>query len=259
VRACEESIFNARATFLHLRPQHTEVNMGRATRLSGTRGWILLALLGTQAAAGPVYLDTSGREWLDPNATRFRSWNDTSLVCDATGGNCTGVLATHTTFSTDIDVSGYQWATRDEVRDLFYEIGGLPSGSLDSFSASFAIGAGHGTNAFEVFDPTIQLPVGPGVENILHGLTRDTYLDVNLLQRGYNGIIDNPPFGSDSFTLNGGLPVETREMSMGVFLYRPGPLAVPEPGTLVLLAGGLLGLLWAFRGGSRREGSPVAC
>lgn len=219
--------------------------MGRTGIFSKAAGsLVMIGLVGSQALAGPIYIDASGREWLDPNATRFRSWNDTSLVCDATGGDCSGVLATHTGFSADIDVSGYRWATRDEVRDLFYEIGGLPTGSLDGYSASFSIADGHGANAFTAFDPTIQFDMGPGFENILHGVTRDTYLGSDLLLRGYNGIIDNPPFGSDSFTLTGGLAVDTREMSAGVFLYRT---AVPEPGTLTLLGIGMLGLLLALR------------
>lgn len=222
--------------------------MGRSKNFLKLAGsLVLIGLAGSQAMAGPIYLDASGREWLDLNATRFRSWNDTSMVCDAAGGGCSGVLATHTGASSDIDVTGYRWATRDEVRDLFYEIGGLPSGSMAAYSASFSIANGHGSNAFAAFDPTIQFSMGPGLENILHGLTRDTYLDSDLLLRGYNGIIDNPPFGSDSFTLTGGLGVDTREMSAGVFLYRT---AVPEPGTLALMVMGFGAL---YLTGRRRQ------
>lgn len=226
--------------------------MGRTkTFVKGAVSFALMGLISAQAFALPIYLDGSGREWLDPNSTRFRSWNDTSMVCDATGGDCSGVLATHTAASNDIDVTGYRWATRDEVRELFYEIGGLPSGSLDAYFGSYSIADGHGGSAFAAFDPTIQFSIGPGVENILHGLTRDTYLGSDLLLRGYNGVIDNPPFGSDTFSLTGGLGVDTREMSAGVFLYRT---AVPEPGTLTLLGIGLLGLLLAVR---RAPGAPT--
>jgi hypothetical protein len=217
--------------------------------VKGASSLVLMGLISAQAIALPIYLDGSGREWLDPNATRFRSWNDTSMVCDATGGDCSGVLATHTVASSDIDVTGYRWATRDEVRELFYEIGGLPSGSLDTYFGSYLSADGHGVNVFTAFDPTIQFDWGFGIENILHGLTRDSYFDSQSVLRGYNGVIDSPPFGSDSFNLTGGLKVDAREMSAGVFLYRA---AVPEPGTLALFGLSLLAVMVGLVPGNRR-------
>lgn len=207
----------------------------------------MLALVANEARAIPIYMDTSGREWLDLNATRYRSWNDTAAVCDAAGGSCSGILATHDAFSADIDLTGYQWATRDEVRELFYEVAGLPPGSLDDYSAAFTIGEGFGSAAFDIFEPTFQSSMGPGVFNVYHGLTRDFYLGDDLLLRGFNGIVQAPPFGSDTFTLDGGLPVDVREASMGAYLYK----AVPEPDVLALFAAGLLAF-WCV-GASRRR------
>jgi len=214
----------------------------------------LFALIAGEANAIPIYVDTSGREWLDVNYTRYRSWNDTAAVCDAFSGSCSGILATHISASNDIDVSGYQWASRDEVRSLFYEVAGLPPGALDGYSAAFPIGSGFGTNAFGTFEPTIQFNVGPGIQNIYNGLTRDTYLGSDQLLHGISGIVDAPPFGLDHFSLDGGLAVDTREISMGVFLYKP--LAVPEPGTLALFACGLLGVFATrFRATNRSSAS----
>jgi len=221
-------------------------------------GWFaILGALSAQALATPIYIDTGGREWLDVNYTRYRSWNDAAALCDTSSGGCSGVLATHTVASNDIDITGYTWASRDDVRALFYEVAGLPAGALDGYSAAFPIGAGYGANAFGIFDPTIQFPVGPGIQNIYNGVTRDTYVGADLLVHGISGIVDAPPFGSDHFTLDGGLPVDTREISMGVFLYKP--LAVPEPGTLALFACGLLGL-WVtrYRATSRSCGSATS-
>lgn len=210
----------------------------------------LLGLVANAALATPIKIDSAGREWLDLNLTRNRSWNDTAAVCDASSGNCSGVLATTTPFSNDIDISGYHWASRDEVRDLFYEIAGLPPGSLDGYSASFPVGAGHGSAAFEFFDPTIEFDLGFGIEKILNGLTRDVYLGPDLALHGISGIIDSPPLGSDSISLAGGLTTDAREISMGVFLYK----TVPEPGTLALFAIGLAGMaLLRVRGGRRRH------
>ena len=88
----------------------------------------MLGLVGGVALAGPIYIDSSGREWLDVNATRYRSWDDTAAVCSATTGDFAGVLASNGS-SSDIDLTGYTWASRDDVRDLFYEVAGLPAGS----------------------------------------------------------------------------------------------------------------------------------
>jgi hypothetical protein len=216
----------------------------------------VMSLVAGAAFAGPIYLDSSGREWLDVNDTRFRSWNDAAAVCNAVTGDCSGVLATSTVASSDIDITGYRWATRNEVRDLFYEAAGLPPGSLDSFTASFPIAAGYGTTAFGVFEPTIQFDWGPAFENVLNGVTRDTYVGADSLVHGYSGIIHNPPFASDTFTITGGLATDIREISMGVFLYRtaPAPVPVPEPDTLVLFAAALVSLLFVRR---RQRGAPA--
>ena len=212
---------------------------------------VLLGLLADTSMATPIYTDSAGREWLDVNDSRFRSWDDTAAVCDALSGACSGTLSTHDLSSFDLDLTGYHWATRNEVRDLFYEIGALPLGSLDSYAASFDTAAGHGALAFDIFDPTIQLPAGPGVVNILNGVTRDRFFDSDLMEwRGYSGIIANPPSGSDSFALNGGLQTDIREISMGAYLYRE--VGAPEPGTLALFAGAMLALV-ASRGWRRNS------
>jgi hypothetical protein len=131
----------------------------------------------------------------------------------------------------------------------------LPSGSLDGYAATFDISAGFGGHAFDLFEPTIQLPSGPGVLNILNGVTRDRFFNSDLsLWGAYSGIIGNPVFGSDSFTLNGGLPTSVREISMGAYLYRPAAVGVPEPGTLGLFCGALAAL-FALSGRRRRSAS----
>ena len=213
---------------------------------------VLLSLMTSAAVATPIYVDSSGREWLDVNDSRYRSWNDTAAVCDALTGACSGTLVTHSSSSNDLDLTGYRWAGRDEVRDLFYEIGGLPLGSLDGYSTTFDSATGYGTHAFGFFEPTIQLPYGPGVLNILNGVTRDRFYDSTLnIWGGYSGIIGSPSFGSGSFSLNGGLATSVREVSMGAYFYRDAPVGVPEPGSLVLFAGALAAV-FALRGKLRR-------
>jgi hypothetical protein len=196
---------------------------------------LLFAVAGNVANAMPVYQDASGREWLDLNDSRYRSWNDAAQVCDTISGDCAGILASTDPFAGAVDLTGYRWASRYEVRDLFYEVAGLPTTSLDDFSATFSSAYGYGANVFGPFDPTIQFPAGPGVINILNGITRDLY----------GGLVFNSTVGDDTFTLNGQPPVNMREISMGVYLYK----AVPEPGTFALFAAGLLGLLVAGKRG----------
>jgi len=203
---------------------------------------LLLGLTSGAAVATPIYIDSAGREWLDVNDSRFRSWNDTAAVCDALTGVCSGTLVTQGLSSSDVDLTGYHWAARDEVRALFYEIGGLPSGTLDDYEATFDVASGFGAHALDIFEPTIQFPSGPGVLNILNGVTRDRFFNPDLMTWGaYSGIISNPPSGLDSFTLTDGLPTSVREISMGAYLYRE--VAVPEPSTLALFALALAALL----------------
>ena len=205
----------------------------------------LLCLSTGAAVATPIYVDSGGREWLDLNDTRYRSWDDTAAVCDALTGACSGTLATHDLSTIDIDLTGYHWAARDEVRDLFYEIGGLPPGSLDSYSASFDAADGHGAQVFDVFEPTAQFGAGSGVLNILNGVTRDRFFDSDLgMWTAYTGLISSSPFG-DSFNLTGSPPTNLRVISIGAYLYRP--VEVPEPATLGLFCGALAALFASRR------------
>lgn len=200
---------------------------------------IALVFWSLAANAGPIYSDSAGREWLDLNDTRNRSWLDTAAVCNAVTGSCSGVLATTTPFSMDIDLTGYRWATRNEVRDLWYEVTGLPGGALDSYSASFPSADGFGANVFDLFEPTISFANGPGIDNVLNGLTREIFFDSVLGVRARTGVIYDAAFGTDTFALNGGFALGGREISMGVYLYRE----VPEPGPLGLFGIGLVGLM----------------
>jgi hypothetical protein len=77
---------------------------------------IALAALTSAAHALPVIIN--GKEWLQLNEFPGAvSWNDIGGTCDAITGTCTGSLS-------GMDVTGYTWASLDEVYGLFNEIVG---------------------------------------------------------------------------------------------------------------------------------------
>ena len=76
----------------------------------------------------PVYTDSAGREWLDPG---FWSIDPSRLqnYCSISTGVCAGVLENRKSTGeliSSFDFAGYMWASQDDVRDLFYDVGGLP-------------------------------------------------------------------------------------------------------------------------------------
>jgi hypothetical protein len=226
-------------------------------------GKILLGvgLIGVNGAAFgfPSYIDTSGREWLDLNETRMQTWNDVAGVCSAIDGTCSGSLQfsyfnpSLTPTAPGLDLTGFIWADRDQVRELFYDIAGLPAGSLDSYSASFSRSLGFGDQALAQMDHTI----GFDSDRILNGFTRSVAFLPDGGAVSYLGTITGPgdhpvlgQFGDDSFQIVSGYGLDTREPSIGAYLYRASPTAVPEPGMLALAGTGLIAL---FVGRRRRR------
>ena len=225
-------------------------------------GLALLVASGT-AFSYPTYIDATGREWLDPNVTRSQKWLDVASVCNVATGSCNGQLE-YNYFNggvpdpAGLDLSGYMWATRDEVRDLFYELGELPSGSLDSYRADFARADGYGANAFSKVDSTLSVDS----VSILNGFTRTVAHDPGAGDAAYLGLIFGPgsdPFfnllGTDTFDLSTASsldagPLKFGEVSMGAYLYKPSTKSVPEPYPLALAA--IAGLALAGRAWRQR-------
>ncbi|MCP3877095.1 MAG: hypothetical protein GY701_01685, partial [Sulfitobacter sp.] len=78
---------------------------------------VIFTLFSTAALAQPVIKD--GKEWLQPADFLNLSWNDVALICDPDTGLCDGQL-------NNIDVTGYTWASVDEVNGLFNAYGIIP-------------------------------------------------------------------------------------------------------------------------------------
>lgn len=207
--------------------------------------WRLLVLLLVAPAAfgvpipNPVYTDNRGREWVDLVDTSWRSYVEVVNVCSSATGYCDGVLKQNNgggIYSPDIDLTGFTWATIDEVKDLFYEVGDLPAGSLDTGHAVFDSTDGHGAKFFDYFELTIGFNSGPYVTRILNGFARDLRYDP---EQGRFvspvGELYSTNYSYDYFTADYGWPVGFSDPSIGVYVYR-----VPEPGALGLFGLGLL-------------------
>lgn len=207
--------------------------------------------LGCQSASAvsipsPSYIDSLGREWLTPNYTRDRTWNEVESVCDYQTGLCNGELAPGPGFNS-YDVTGYVWATRDEVRDLVYEVTGLPSGELDDYQASGSDFADELWRFFEVFDSTMRLKAGEGFDHFVAGFTRDVMIGdlfgapALFGNWSYLRVLTDATYDTQytgTVVLDSSMLVTLHEVSAGAFLYRP--THVPEPGMYALFGSGLL-------------------
>ncbi len=78
---------------------------------------VIFTLFSTAALAQPVIKD--GKEWLQPKDFVNLTWYDVAQVCDPVTGLCDGTLGS-------TDVTGYTWASVDEVSGLFNAYGVAP-------------------------------------------------------------------------------------------------------------------------------------
>lgn len=76
------------------------------------RSFFMMALGWVGSANAAPIVTVEGRDWLQPLDFVTLSWVDINSKCDATTGTCTGILGT-------TDVTGYTWASVDDVNTLF--------------------------------------------------------------------------------------------------------------------------------------------
>ena len=212
--------------------------------------WIGIVLMSASfsASAIPIFTDSSGREWLDINDTRGRTWTDVATVCDSSTGYCNGILAERPgSFAYDYDLTGFRWASADEVTSMLYDASGLPLGSLADGTETAAPQFGY--NVFNSFIPTLSINMPGGPFEVINGLTRDLVMDNGSL-KGVGWVATAT--ATTSYFNQTTWPTDLPEISMGAFVYRQ----VPEPGTVALFAGGLLAL-YAVRRYRRRTLVPA--
>jgi hypothetical protein len=118
-----------------------------------TRSWTVGALLECTAATAQAAIVVADKKWLQPAEFTDRSWNDIASICNPTTGLCNGAL-------NGTDITGYQWARRTAVWDLFVVCGvtGTPYYAFEFFSAW----APAFQSDFTPTEDTLLLPVVEG-------------------------------------------------------------------------------------------------
>ncbi|MCP3879173.1 MAG: hypothetical protein GY701_12410 [Sulfitobacter sp.] len=202
---------------------------------------VIFTLFSTAALAHPVIKD--GKEWLQPADFVNLSWNEVAGVCDPDTGLCDGEL-------NNVDVTGYTWASVDEVNGLFNAYGVTPP--LTAADEHLEAGSSWAPLALGDFDPTYLYPQDV---RFTAGWTRVLYLGTNAF------IAYVKDAHGDEFvdTVNSGTPFDpnVKGTDVGVWLYYDhavaAPATVPTVSTYVLIFTVLGLLVIANRRLSRRN------
>ncbi|NND68897.1 MAG: hypothetical protein HKN19_15005 [Halioglobus sp.] len=212
--------------------------MARQHRNAALAALFLTLALTTPARAGVI---VGSLEWFQPSELTNYSWDQFNAVCG--GGLCSGAVG-----GTGPDVTGWQWASAQDLGDLFLApISGHPGG-VANYQGAFL----EGVAAFELgFErtTTLEQAVGFGVSGVL-GFTA-TLANVNEPYWGGFGVslgFQGGVMGSDFFSDQTDLAANRPEETVGAWLYRAVP--VPLPGSAPLFLTGLVGLLLRGRAGS---------
>lgn len=186
---------------------------------------LVIMTTSVKATAGVI---VDGLDWLQPkDFTNLGAW-EVAKVCDESTGLCDGVL-------NGIDITGYRWATNEEVEDLFNSslFDSRPNRATklverDSIWAPAIL---------ELFTPTLDFP---DFYKAIYGVTRTQY---QFLQYAAPGIFDRTDWWENDLKITGifaKVPNDTKGDGYGVWLYKQASNDIPEPSTYVLMALSLL-------------------
>jgi PEP-CTERM motif-containing protein len=164
---------------------------------------------------------TSHLGWVSPNIAAGDTFTTLSTLCP--GGPCTGALA------------GLTWATANQVNTFWHDIG-IPLNIFGSYSTTFP----------PFILPPLINQLGPTTHDIfgnpyLGGITNDP-LTLGIPNTSYM-FADFTIFGQineSAFTIGAGNGVAELPATHGWFFFTPA-VAAPEPASLALLGGALLG------------------
>lgn len=215
-------------------PSFSKSTVHRTRRAISTAALAIAAALPAGAIAGHVDLAT-GLEWRQVAETTQLSWNAVSTVCSLTTGACSGS-------ANGIDLSGWAWASRQDLVSLFSN-SGLPASNGQASAAAYDAfvdldGSGPDDGYFQATHAAPTLPY-------VQGLTRDLTA-TGLANTAY--VSATPQFASYSVSYNAGTGRDQGSAWIGVWLYRDAAVTeVPEPGSFALAGAALLAATAARR------------
>ncbi len=197
---------------------------------------VALILVGpTLAIAAPV--NVGGSEWMQVTDTAGFSWDDISAVCDPATGTCSSKLLSGT-----VNLSGWTWASAEEVGALFSMLTPHPGGITD-YSET---GSAWAPAFLSMFSPTLD----GSVQNFVIGWSRTLF--VPGISFAYAPVVQDllDPADLDRADVGPIFDGSVPDPLVGGWFYRATspPANVPEPSTIVLL-----GLSLAVLGFSRRR------
>lgn len=187
---------------------------GRAARCLLSHGAVvgLSCMLFADAASAQVaYTDSQGRQWRQVAPTVARSWHQVAAVCPVDGITpCSGALGNQS-------VTGWVWATREDVIELFSEWVPAVSGSGEAGGPEHTLA---GLQFFATFNYTdfyctvvgCFYGVAGWTSTSVPGNAGSAY--VAAVGAGYN-----PNYGS--FSANMTAPAAEISMYRGVWMYLP--------------------------------------
>jgi hypothetical protein len=196
---------------------------------------LLLYLLPMSASAIPIttstgFIDNQGRDWIrlgDTSGGNF-NWHDIANICDPVSGACSGSVSILRTSWQLLDLTGYQWALRTEVNDLFESF----LGPVPLANGSYSVDFDSAQELMSEIGLTLGKEVGSGWWHIANGFTRDA-----LMQSAVSIIGGGESPGSAWVHHWGNQGDVYGDVSYGIWAYRP--VNLPEPSILALMVLGL--------------------